>query len=169
MFHYLGQIKDWGLTYWRQEPCMELPEGKHTGRTTITYSAKWQITVATSSTEAEFVQAISAAKMAKYLRTVLNELGITQHSPTMIYKDNIAAIMVANANKPNGCNWHIDISYFALQEWVQERKVKLAQIRGVSNLADALTKALGWTLHRRHAMQMMRLVGTVYTCTSGRI
>eukprot|EP00957_Ditylum_brightwellii_P128741 9821213-Ditylum_brightwellii.AAC.1 len=46
-------------------------------RTAIIYLAKWQITIATSSTEAEFVQAVSAAKMAKYLCTILNKLGIT--------------------------------------------------------------------------------------------
>eukprot|EP00957_Ditylum_brightwellii_P023991 1809198-Ditylum_brightwellii.AAC.2 len=32
--------------------------------TAIAYTAKWQITVATSSTKAEFVQAVSATKMA---------------------------------------------------------------------------------------------------------
>eukprot|EP00957_Ditylum_brightwellii_P174696 13302068-Ditylum_brightwellii.AAC.1 len=118
-YRYLGQTKDWGLIYWRQETHIDLPEGTHerislkkdnqlgmyvdathatdlkyrqsiggqvalfTG-TAIAYSAKWQIIVATSSTEAEFVQAVSATKMAKYLCTVLNELGITQQGPTMI-------------------------------------------------------------------------------------
>eukprot|EP00957_Ditylum_brightwellii_P094531 7198511-Ditylum_brightwellii.AAC.1 len=88
--------------------------------------------------------------MAKYLHTLLNELRITQHGPTMIYKENMVVIMKANANKPNGCTCHTNISYFALQEWVQEGKVKLVHIRGVTNSANALTKALGWTLHRCH-------------------
>eukprot|EP00957_Ditylum_brightwellii_P087576 6667110-Ditylum_brightwellii.AAC.2 len=43
----------------------------------IAYLAKWQITVATSSTAAEFVQAVSVEKMVKYLCTILNKLGIT--------------------------------------------------------------------------------------------
>eukprot|EP00957_Ditylum_brightwellii_P021616 1630051-Ditylum_brightwellii.AAC.1 len=71
-------------------------------RTAIAYSAKWQITVAISSTKAEFIQAVSATKMAKYLQTVLNELGIQQCGPTMIYEDNAAVIMMANNNRPNG-------------------------------------------------------------------
>eukprot|EP00957_Ditylum_brightwellii_P178406 13589460-Ditylum_brightwellii.AAC.1 len=65
----------------------------------------------------------------------------------MIYKDNAAAIVMANTNKPNGCTRHIDIIYFALQEWVQCGEVELTHIRGVANPTDALTKALGWTLH----------------------
>eukprot|EP00957_Ditylum_brightwellii_P021090 1589191-Ditylum_brightwellii.AAC.1 len=99
VFCYLCQTKEWGLIYWRQEPCKELPVGKHTQQslnesnlrfigpkeghqlgiyvdaahatdlkcyrsivgqaalfdgTAIAYLEKWQITVATSSTEAEF-------------------------------------------------------------------------------------------------------------------
>eukprot|EP00957_Ditylum_brightwellii_P163170 12424459-Ditylum_brightwellii.AAC.1 len=154
MYCYFQRTKDWGLINLRQEPHMELPEGKHTRRPSnetdlfllglkrkinleftlmlhmqltsnvaaIAYSAKWQIPMTTSLTEAEFVHTVSAAKMAKYLCTVLNELGITHHGPTMFYKDNAAAIMMVNANKPNDCTWHIRISYFALQEWVQEGK-----------------------------------------------
>eukprot|EP00957_Ditylum_brightwellii_P137231 10463068-Ditylum_brightwellii.AAC.1 len=58
--------------------------------TAIAYSAKWQITVATSSIKAEFVQVVLAVKMAKYMQTVLNKLGIQQCGPTMIYEDNAA-------------------------------------------------------------------------------
>eukprot|EP00957_Ditylum_brightwellii_P135945 10368286-Ditylum_brightwellii.AAC.1 len=77
----------------------------------------------------------------------------------MIYKDNAAAIMMLNSNKLNGYTCHIDISYFVLQEWVQEGKVKLAHIRGVANPDNALTKALGLTLHCHHVTQMMAHVG----------
>eukprot|EP00957_Ditylum_brightwellii_P039185 2963870-Ditylum_brightwellii.AAC.1 len=62
----------------------------------ITYSVKQQITVATSSTEAKFIQAVSTAKMAKYLRIILNKIGIKQQGPTTIYEDNATAIMMAD-------------------------------------------------------------------------
>eukprot|EP00957_Ditylum_brightwellii_P021439 1617622-Ditylum_brightwellii.AAC.1 len=87
------------------------------GETAIPYSAKWQIIAATSSTGAEFVQAVSTTKMTRYLRTVINELNAKQHGPTMIYKDNAAVIMMANTSKPNGYACHININYFTLQEW----------------------------------------------------
>eukprot|EP00957_Ditylum_brightwellii_P110468 8424818-Ditylum_brightwellii.AAC.1 len=104
--------------------------------------------------------------MAKNLHIVLNELGSTQQGPTMICKDDAAAIMMANANKPSGCTCHIDISYFELQEWVQQGEVKLAHNHEVANPADALTKALGWVLHCHHVRQIVRCVGTVYTNSS---
>eukprot|EP00957_Ditylum_brightwellii_P025685 1942946-Ditylum_brightwellii.AAC.1 len=40
----------------------------------ITYGANWHQIVSTSSTEADFIQATSAANMAKYLRIILVEL-----------------------------------------------------------------------------------------------
>jgi hypothetical protein len=40
----------------------------------VAYKSKLQATIATSSTEAEFIAAVSAAKTAKYLRSVLSEL-----------------------------------------------------------------------------------------------
>eukprot|EP00957_Ditylum_brightwellii_P038105 2881511-Ditylum_brightwellii.AAC.1 len=119
--------------------------------------------------EAEFIQATSAAKMAKYLCAILEELSIEQKGPTPIYDDNIAAIMMTNASKPNGRTRHINISYFAIQEWVSKGDIKLAHIRGVINPSDALTKALGWTLHHHHVLRMMGHMGSRHTSTSGRI
>jgi hypothetical protein len=42
---------------------------------TVAFKLKLQATTATSSTEAEFMAAVSAAKVAKYLGSVLHELG----------------------------------------------------------------------------------------------
>eukprot|EP00957_Ditylum_brightwellii_P208260 15356507-Ditylum_brightwellii.AAC.1 len=133
--------------------------------TAIAYSAKWQITVATSSTKAEFVQAVLAAKMAKHLQNVLSKLGIQQCGSTIIYEDNAVAIMMANNSRPIRQTQHIDISYFALQEWVTYGNIKLAHICRIANPADALTKALGWTLHHHHATRIMGHLGTKYTNT----
>ena len=69
--------------------------------------------------EAEFIAAVSAAKIAKYFCLVLNELGFTQSKPTPLYEDNQAAIVMINECKPTQCSHHIDIQHFALQEWAQ--------------------------------------------------
>ena len=55
----------------------------------VSYRSKTQSITATSSTEAEFLVAVTAAKHAKYLRAVLHELGFSQRAPTPIYEDNI--------------------------------------------------------------------------------
>jgi hypothetical protein len=130
------------------------------GTGAIAYRSKLQPTVATSSTESEFIAAVLAAKTAKYLRSVLHELGFSQTGPTVLYEDNQASILMANAGKPTERSRHIDIQYFALQEWVAAGDVILKHIPGVINPSDALTKALGWVLHNRHVRRMMGHYGS---------
>eukprot|EP00957_Ditylum_brightwellii_P141304 10765935-Ditylum_brightwellii.AAC.1 len=44
------------------------------GGTAVAYGSKLQPAISTSSTEAEFIAAVSAAKVVKYLRYVLEDL-----------------------------------------------------------------------------------------------
>eukprot|EP00957_Ditylum_brightwellii_P187709 14293377-Ditylum_brightwellii.AAC.1 len=116
----------------------------------VAYSAKWHQIMPTSSTEAEFIQATSVAQMAKYICMILKELKIKQQGPTIIYEDNAAAIMMANMSKPNKRTRNINISFFAIQEWVEKGNIKLADIHGVANPLDTLAKVLEGTLHQQH-------------------
>jgi Reverse transcriptase (RNA-dependent DNA polymerase) len=121
----------------------------------IAYRSKLQPVVATSSTEAEFIAAVQAAKMAKYLRSVLTDLGFPQPSATPIYCDNEAAILMTNACKPTQRSRHIDIQWYAIQEWMRRGDIILKHLAGTINPADSLTKALGWILHLRHIRRLM--------------
>jgi hypothetical protein len=121
----------------------------------IAYKSKVQSTVSTSSTEAEFIAAVHAAKIAKYLRSILQELGYLQPGPTVLYEDNQAAILMINASRPTPRARHIDIQHFAIQEWKAQGDIILCHIPGIINPADALTKSLGTTLHYRHVRRLM--------------
>ena len=121
----------------------------------IAYRSKTQTVTATSSTEAEFVAAVSTAKTVRYLRAVMKDLGFPMESPTPIYEDNMAAIKIVNARRPTERSRHIDIQYFALQDWKEAGDVVMHFIPGVINPADDLTKPLGWVLHSRHARRFM--------------
>lgn len=66
----------------------------------ILYKTKFQPTIALSSTEAEFVAGSATGKATLYIRSILHELGLTQHEPTPIYQDNHGAIHMANAQAP---------------------------------------------------------------------
>ena len=121
----------------------------------IVYHSKSQSITAMSSTEAEPIAAVTAAKTVKYIRAVLDELGIKQDEPTPIYEDNKSAIDIINANKPTGRSRHIDIRFFAIQDWKQQGHIKMEHIPGIINPADGLTKPLGYVLHSRHAEYIM--------------
>ena len=83
----------------------------------ILFRCKTQSITATSSTEAEFLAAVTAAKQARYLRAILKELGFPQVNPTPIYEDNQSAINMINAKVPTERSRHIDIQFFAIQDW----------------------------------------------------
>ena len=121
----------------------------------IVYQSKAQSITALSSTEAELIAAVTAAKNIKYIRSVLDELGIPESGPTPIYEDNKPAIKIINANKPTGRSRHIDIRFFAIQDWKDDGHITMKHIPGIINPADDLTKPLGYVLHARHARYMM--------------
>lgn len=122
----------------------------------VLYRTRTQSICATSSTEAEFIAAVDAAKNAKYLRQVLMQLGIPQDSPTPIYSDNESAIRIVNDNRmPTDRIRHIDIRWFAIQDWKENNEIILKHIPGILQPSDAQTKPLGWVLHSRHCHRMM--------------
>jgi hypothetical protein len=115
----------------------------------IAHKSKLQVTVATLSTEAEFIAAVNTAKIVKYLHYVLQELKLTETEPTLLYIDNQAAMHMINDNKPTPCSRHIDIQHFTIQEWRDEGILKVIHIPGVINPSNAATKALASQLHQR--------------------
>eukprot|EP00957_Ditylum_brightwellii_P115992 8848903-Ditylum_brightwellii.AAC.1 len=58
-------------------------------------------------------------------------------------------------NKLNGRTSHIGIHPFAIEDWIEKGNVKLLHIQGAANPSDALTKALGWMLHRCHDIRIV--------------
>ena len=121
----------------------------------VSYRTKTQSITATSSTEAEFLAAVLAAKHAKYLRAILRELGFPQLDPTPIFEDNMSAIKMINSRVPTERSRHIDIQHFAIQDWKDAGDIVMRHIPGIINPSDDLTKPLGWVLHSRHARRIM--------------
>ena len=123
----------------------------------IVYKTKLQAAVSTSSTEAEFLAAVHAAKVAKYLRYVLTDLGFPPTGPTPLCEDNASTIKLINNRTPTERSRHIDIQLFAIQDWTSPPNpdLQLQHISGPLNAADDLTKPLGWVLHSRHCHRLM--------------
>ena len=133
----------------------------------IMYLAKLQPIVATSIGEGKFIQLVLSGKKVKYVRTVMNELGFKQDSPSPIFGDNISSIMMGNNIRPTDHTHHMDIRWFALQEWIHiDKDIILIHIPGDLNASDALTKALAWVKHYRHMSRAMGVTGPVYLSSS---
>jgi hypothetical protein len=129
----------------------------------VAYKTRYQPTVSTSSTEAELLAASDAAKMALYLRSILDELDIPQHHATLIFEDNDGALHMANASQPTKRARHLDIRHFALLDWVEQDLVSLAPIKTSINCSDAMTKSLNRILFYRHMDSLMGRIPPPYS------
>ena len=122
----------------------------------IIYCSKTQTFTAGSSTEAEFIAAVTAAKLARYLCCVLKQLGEKQNKPTDIYIDNLSALKTINDNcSPTERTRHMDLRFFSIQDWREADDIIMTHIPGVLNPSDNLTKPLGSVLHVRHCRRIM--------------
>ena len=63
----------------------------------VGYKAGLLPTVVMSSTEAEYMEAAVMGRMYLYCRSVMWDLGIPQCSATIVYEDNDACTMMAQA------------------------------------------------------------------------
>jgi hypothetical protein len=126
--------------------------------TTVFYKTRHQPTVALSSTKAEFAAAADAGKVALYLRSILNELGVEQLLPAVIHEDNNGARLMTNAQQPTRRTSHVKLKQFAVLQWVEDKQIIFGDIGTAHNISDSLTKQTGRTkFHQHHDLLMGRL------------
>ena len=86
--------------------------------------------MALSSTEAELIAAVTAAKTVRYIRSVMSKLGFPQGVPAPINEDNKSAVTIVTSRKPTERSRHIDIRFFAIQDWKARDDIELFHIPG---------------------------------------
>ena len=102
-----------------------------------------------SSAEAEYVALADMICEVKYLRELARGLGFEQTEPTLIYEDNRAAILTAEAEcSAGGRLRHVDVKYRFTTEAVRNREVRVRYIPTNLNFSDMMTKALVPKKHR---------------------
>ena len=85
---------------------------------------------------------------------IFKQLGYEQTNPTPIHIDNLSALQIINNNtSPTDQTHHLDIRYFAIQDWREAGDIIMEHIPGVLNPSDNMTKPLGYVLHVRHCHQ----------------
>ena len=107
----------------------------------ILCKSQLQLTVALSSTEADFVAANDTGKSILCTHSILDELGIKLDEATEMFIDNAGACLMGNSHKPTKCTKHLAIKYFALLEWTDRDLIVLKSISTHDNNSDILTKA----------------------------
>jgi hypothetical protein len=123
----------------------------------ISWKCRQQKSVATSTSEAEYVAASRASDDIMFLRRVLEEAGVKQTTPTPLYEDNRSCRMMSENPVANDRSKHIDYRVHALRERVKEGIVRLIDCASADMLADVLTKNLPAPDFTRHRSVMSGL------------
>jgi hypothetical protein len=116
----------------------------------IAWKCRVQTTISLSTTEAEFLSATDAGRLALYLRSVLADLDQQQTEATPIFDDNRGSVLMSQASQPTRQTRHIDIREFALLDWCERDLIKLVSIPTTENPSDLLTKQCPCILFARH-------------------
>jgi hypothetical protein len=112
------------------------------GSGAVSWTARKQKVVATSSCEAEYIAAFETAKECIWLRTLLNSINHRQPNHTIISCDNTATKTLSEDPLLHSRVKHVDIKYHFLRERVQSGDLRLTYINTRENVADMFTKAL---------------------------
>ncbi|CAN6622303.1 hypothetical protein TRVA0_009S00122 [Trichomonascus vanleenenianus] len=105
----------------------------------LSWSSKKQHTVATSTTEAEFLALSETVKEVLWLKMLIQEMQLRlQNSPITIFNDNTQAIRLASLH---GRTKHNYIRYKFVRERVNRREVFIDYVKS-ENRADTLNKPL---------------------------
>jgi len=86
---------------------------------------KKQVSVATSSIEAEYVASANMTKETVWLQTLLKEVGYPQSQATIMHADNQGTIALAQNPTSHSRAKHIDIRFHFIQEHIERDEIKL--------------------------------------------
>ncbi|GBE80640.1 hypothetical protein SCP_0303570 [Sparassis crispa] len=113
------------------------------GNSSIAWSSKRQMTIASLSTESEYMALSYGAKQALWYRRFLTEIGLTLGgTPTALLTDNMAAKDIAKDTHHHGRTKHIDVQHHFICERIQDGNFNVVHCPTAANIADGLTKPL---------------------------
>ena len=174
LFRYIKGTLDYKLTYSPlsdSELFTSYTDADHagcpdTGRSTsgyvikmgtgaISWSSRLQSIVALSTTEAEFVAAVSAGQEMLWLRNLLTEFGFDVSAASRLRIDNLSALSVAKNPEHHGRMKHLDLRFYWLRDEVAKGRIEVEHLRMSDMPADILTKSLA----KPKVLEMVKMLG----------
>jgi hypothetical protein len=106
----------------------------------IYWCSKRQLTVATSTTVAEYFALYEATTECVYLRNLMADIGISQKGPTTIRENNQTTIKLAEDEMSHKRTKHIVVKYHYSKEQQDIDTISISYISSEDNLTDFFTK-----------------------------
>lgn len=105
------------------------------------------VTVADSTTFAEYVSISECGKEGVYLKGLICEVFKEQRTVT-IFNDNQGANKLCNNSMTHNRSKHIDVKYHQIRRWVEKGIVVVNYLPDSEMIADIFTKALNGPKHK---------------------
>jgi hypothetical protein len=112
------------------------------GTGAVSWMLRLQSIIALSTTEAEFISAVSAGQEIVWMRSFLGELSYAFDAPSLLLMDNQSAIQVARNPEHHRRMKHLDLRFFWLRDMVNSGVIAVRYIPTADMAADLLTKVL---------------------------
>ena len=112
------------------------------GTGAVSWASRLQAMNTLSTTEAEYISAVSAAQEMLWLRNLFTELGFPV-SGLPLFIDNMSALSVAKNPEHHGRMKHLDLRFYWLRDVVHSGAIDVLHVPTLEQPADILTKALG--------------------------
>jgi histone deacetylase 1/2 len=127
------------------------------GGNLIAWSARKQSTVSRSSTESEYKALGDATAELIWVQSLLQELGVVQVRPPVLWCDNIGATYLSANPVFHARTKHIEVDFHFVRERVSQKQLQIRFISSKDQVADIFTKPLPLSLfnHCRHNLNLM--------------
>ncbi|CAI7883671.1 unnamed protein product [Closterium sp. NIES-54] len=112
----------------------------------VSWRSKKQNEVGQSSCETEYMALHHGAKEVVWLRRLLEEIGVCQKEPTVIFCDNESAVKLAKNACLHGLTKHIRPKWHWVRRFL-DKEVRLEIVKTHQQAADILTKRLAESEH----------------------
>jgi hypothetical protein len=98
--------------------------------------------VTLSSVESESISLCQCTTEVIFVQRLLDDLGIHQSKPSIIFEDNQSTISQVYGNIKLNVSKHINPKYYYTKEQITKGKISVKYVNTKENIADLLTKPL---------------------------